>query len=503
MRSNLVAVSEHELNPKSIIVARPHFRRSSQDLYFFLSDRVFHHLSSAELAIWEELEDGPRQLESLNDVAAVSTLADAKTIEIIEPVSEGDRRPILVVEPHSDDAALSIGAIMWKMRDAAEFHLLTMASRSNYTSSFHLHREYFDRSRITRMRTIEGELFMAHLGGQYHCAGMAEATLRYHDGDWDLGFYNAHKVPIAISNNRRAGAATLAAWAEKLDEFLDGRSFDEIWLPLGAGTHSDHDLARNAALEVLQKRRMHSVIRLYEDVPYGAQFEEHADRILRMLTESGAKLSEWFQEVTDVFPKKLDLLTIFASQFKVTSIQSDVERSAERVNTDGRKFARLWTVDALPQELPKDAIWIGAPQVAEVSAHVSMVPAKSYWKKRLAIFAISASGRWSEDFDLLAGLYPKAKIVVYAGPKVCAEFMSKPDPRVELHCLDGSAGSWIRAALREAVTTQRIVIAGDAAGKAKLLTKVWLIGRKVMVSEMDHLAQALEQMGRRSRPKSG
>src|SRR3954447_22828346 len=183
------------MGPSTLIAARPHFRKHGSELRFFLSSRAWHSLSPSEETIWAGLSEGPATLESLADTAAVGSLVKAGVAEAIEPVVAPDRRRVLVVEPHSDDAALSIGGTMWKMRNDLEFHLLTMASRSNYTSNFHLDRDYFDRSEITKMRALEGELFTMHLGGACHCAGMAEATLRYAVHDWDRDFFLEHKAP--------------------------------------------------------------------------------------------------------------------------------------------------------------------------------------------------------------------------------------------------------------------------------------------------------------------
>ncbi|HKO20229.1 MAG TPA: PIG-L family deacetylase, partial [Acidobacteriaceae bacterium] len=242
-------------------------------------------------------------------------MVEAGLVERIVPVERQNRRPILVIEPHCDDAALSIGGTMWKMRGTAEFHLVTMASQSNYSTAFQMHRNHFDRSQITAIRSAEGELFTRHLGGRYRCAGLCEATLRYDNSDWDLDFFNAHEVPIAIAGNRRAPSAILDSWADHIRGLLRERSYEEIWIPLGAGTHSDHDLARNASLTALLDERPGGIVRLYEDVPYGVQFPEHSDRILRSLSEAGAKLGPWHQDVTVEFDAKLSLLSIFASQF--------------------------------------------------------------------------------------------------------------------------------------------------------------------------------------------
>jgi LmbE family N-acetylglucosaminyl deacetylase len=478
------------MSSDAIIAARPHFHREGDDLYFFLSGRVFHHLKPEEAEIWKKLQSGRVAAADLPDAAAVQSMVEAGVAERIIPVEVPDRRQILVIEPHCDDAALSIGATMWKMRTEAEFHLVTMASRSNYSTAFQLHRDRFDREHITAMRTAEGELFTEHLGGHYRCAGMSEATLRYDDSDWNLDFFEAHEVPVAIAGNRRAPSAILDSWIEYIKRLLEERSFEEIWIPLGAGTHSDHDLTRNAALNALIDERPPGVIRLYEDVPYGAHFPEHSDRIVRALSEVGAKLQPWYQDVTEEFPAKMSLLSIFASQFKVPSIAEGVERSASKIDTS-KKIERMWTLEALPGHVPGDDLWIGAPGVSKASQGLSDFLAGADRAGRVAIFLIGASGRWAQDFRTLSSIFPAAKFVVYAGPRVSTELHAVQDARLELHCLDGKALSWLKAAVREIATSHRLIIAADALGKARSLSLLWPLGRKLICTDMDHVMQAL------------
>lgn len=473
-----------------IIAARPHFRREGDDLYFFLSGRVFHHLKPEEAEIWEKLQSGTMRAADLPDPEAALSMVDAGLVERIIPVEVPDRRQILVIEPHCDDAALSIGATMWKMRTETEFHLVTMASRSNYSSAFQLHRDRFDREHITAMRTAEGELFTKHLGGHYRCAGMSEATLRYSDGDWDLNYFQAHEVPVAIAGNRRAPSEILDSWIDYIKRLLDERSYDEIWIPLGAGTHSDHDLTRNAALIALLDERPSGIIRLYEDVPYGAHFPEHSDRIVRVLSETSAKLQPWHQDVTEEFAAKMSLLSIFASQFKVPSIADGVERSASKVDPF-RKVERMWTLETLPRHVPGNDLWIGAPRVSEARQGLGEFLKGADRARRVAIFLIGAAGRWAQDFKTLSSIFPAAKFVVYAGPRVSAELHAVQDARIELHCLDGRESSWLKAALREIATSHRLIIAADALGKAHSLSLLWPFGRKLVCSDMDHVMQAL------------
>jgi hypothetical protein len=338
------------------------------------------------------------------------------------------------------------------------------------------------------MRAAEGELFVSHMGGTYTCAGLSEATLRYDDSDWSLAFFEENEVAIANSNNRRPEGAVLDQWVAWLMAFISNRPFDEIWIPLGAGTHSDHDLARNAALIALMRLKPKATVRIYQDVPYGSEYKEHVERILGKLLENGARLTPWFQDVGDAFDTKLSLLSIFASQFKVSAVQGGVERSA-----GGDRTEHLWAVDLLPLEVPSRDIWIGAPEAAAAAARIPNFLSGASHAGRLAIFAFNASGRWANDLKLFETKFPKARFVIYAGPKVIAEFEAVSHPRTEVRRLDGRRSSWVKAALRESATGHRVIIAGDAIEKARSMSRIWPFGRNMIVAAMDHLSQALSQ----------
>ena len=161
-------------------------------------------------------------------------------------------------------------------------------------------------------------------------------------------------------------------------------------------------------------------MRLYEDVPYGTEFQEHTDGILNVLRGAGATLTPWFQTVAAEYPTKLALLSVFASQFKAPSIEPGVKRSAHLGSPTG-PIERLWTLKSLPDHLPEDELWVGAADVERASAALSRFRQGAGVELRLAVFAIGAAGRWSEDLKLLSDTFPAAKFVVYAGPRVCAE----------------------------------------------------------------------------------
>ena len=222
------------------------------------------------------------------------------------------------------------------------------------------------------MRANEGELFVRHVGGHYYCAGLPEATLRYSDSDWNLPF-RPSEVATAISNNRRAPPSVLDTWETYLCQLL----CPKIAL-VRFGCRSEQAptqtmiLARNAGLRAIKRLRPDASVRLYEDVPYGAEFPEHTQRIVSELEHAGAVLNFAPEDVSDEFERKLQLLGLFASQFKVSAIQSGVEEKRSARRKSGQDRTVLEKVRRQPTTVPEHKIWINASRAEEIRAQLQV-----------------------------------------------------------------------------------------------------------------------------------
>ena len=349
------------------VEARPHFHLKGDELYFLNSQRPAAKLSNEQREFWNSLQDSPT-LHALNANFPDNTnelltfFVEQAFCDVFEPV-KGDRKKVLVLEPHCDDAALSAGATMWAQRQEKEFTIVTLASRSNYTSNFQTHKEFFKRDVVSHLRDDEGRIFAKHLGGHYKTAALNEATLRYHDSDWTLDYYLAHRASVSASNNHQAREHVLSEWRKVISRILTETEARELWLPLGAGYHADHELTRNAALlELIENDTLKNKfeIILYQDVPYDFEFETHKDAIIETLRKDGAALTYLPEDAGENFAKKLSLLTIFASQFKVKNVQGGVEGSA---TAQGERAEHFWRLESLPHSLNPADYYIDKEQV--------------------------------------------------------------------------------------------------------------------------------------------
>lgn len=488
---------DHMPGETDIIIKRPHFNLRDGKVYFLDSRKPVHTPTALARDILRLL-DRPLNIVDLNQhlgmpaLEAVAELAGHGICDVIAPVPDTNRRRVLVLEPHGDDAALSIGGVMWQARTQIEFKLVTLASWSNYTSSFQTGRPFFDRRVVSDLRAAEGEIFMRHLGGKYATLGLSEATMRFHDADWSENFFQDHRAASSIATNRRAGADILTEWQAAIRALIVSDQPEEIWAPLGAGTHSDHDLTRNAFLSVCLDPPIPDLrIRLYQDVPYDQEFSAHTARILSSLQDQGAVLQPDHADIDGLLERKLSLLSIYASQFKTKMVREGVIASGNAGQETGL-WEHLWQVERLPNSLDMDALYVWAPEILAIKGRLPTWLDSAAEARRLRILALAPSGRWQKDLSTLRSLFPKAQIDVFCSPAAHAEIAGGPDT-VQVRQISKGSSSWAMLAIRLACAppAHTLFIAGDRYAQARQLARLWPFSRTLVVEALEHLTDAL------------
>jgi LmbE family N-acetylglucosaminyl deacetylase len=214
--------------------------------------------------------------------------------ELVEPAFPSDRRRVLVIEPHADDAVLSLGGTMWLRRFDCAFVIATMASRSGHARYRDLGCDYFDITEVTEIRRRESELFASMFGGTHVSVGLTDAALRYRDANWTSDFRRRHQMSIRVSTSRIADDRERQRWTDAVRRLLTENPSAEVWFPLG-GPHTDHMLVADACFAVfLANPSLISgrILRVYEEFPYAARYPRHMNDALRALRKSGAVLEE-------------------------------------------------------------------------------------------------------------------------------------------------------------------------------------------------------------------
>ena len=176
---------------------------------------------------------------------------------------------IIVVSPHRDDAAFSLGlSIDHWLHTGHRVHVLNCVTQSAfapYSDAEGLHPN--DRvSFVSALRKREDAAWNKVLGGrvQFTDLDMLDAPVRL-----------ACTVEEAFTAPIRPGDRALARIAGAIAKLVRNHRTEEMAfaLPLAIGDHIDHRVAQRAALDTLQTGNV--PVAFYEDLPYAAmqQFE--------------------------------------------------------------------------------------------------------------------------------------------------------------------------------------------------------------------------------------
>jgi len=493
------------LDGRLIPAPRPHYRLRDGGLYFLISRRPAAQLGGDEQEIWRAL-DGAATVDDLRGrfgpaaEAAVRRFSDAGLCELVPARFPEGRRRVLVIEPHMDDAVLSVGGTMWRRRDECEFVVLSLAGRSNFSSYGYLDREYFDPDEISRLRLAESVLFVRLLGGRHLALDLPEAPQRYRPGAWTLDWYRQHRASISAFIAHRSPDSELAVWTAAVRDALRADPAREVWFPIGVAPHTDHELTRNACLAALLAEpalRQDRVYRLYEEVPYAAQFPRFTGELVAALTRAGARLTTETVNVTECFGPKLSLLSIFGSQFKVEVLRPGIEASARAAAGAPDRFAeRLFELAEPPRSLDPLDLYVDAARLRELARRVGPWLARHREAPRLRILLRTAAGRWRQDLDLLLRALPRARVEVHASPPALAEVRAHPDARVVARGVADGPIAWLGlcAGLAWRRPAPTLFVAGpDRLREARLLARAFPLSDTVVVPTMNLAAEAVRQ----------
>jgi LmbE family N-acetylglucosaminyl deacetylase len=494
----------NQLPADAIPVRLPHYQVRDGGLYFLISRRSVAVLDDREREVWESLDGVVR----VRDVAArfpagAGAEALSRFVELgacLPVVADfpAGRRKVLVIEPHMDDGVLSLGGTMWSRRDRCEFTTVTLAGRSNFTSYGYLDREYFRVDEVSGLRRAESALMARAIGGRHVALDLPEAPLRYHPGDWTLDWFRRHRDAVSGFIGHTSGPEELATWTGAIRRVLAEEPADEVWAPIGVGPHADHELTRNAFLSVLAEdpgllRRRE--VRLYQEVPYAAQFPAFTAAIVEGLERSGAALELETVPVTEVFPDKLRLISLFGSQFKLAALQPRIEAAARAAAGPAGGMAEvLYRVTAAPERLSPLDLFVDAAGVRRLARRLGPWVDRHRTARRLHLFLRIASGRWAEDVQLLLDAFPAARLTVWASERARAEVLETPSPRVEVRPIGQGAAAWamslLGAGLRGPVPTL-LIASPDREREAARLSALLPWCDPLVVPSMNHLALAL------------
>jgi len=491
------------------VVRRPHFRLQGDSLFFMISKRPFAVLVPAEQKLWNALENDTTVGDLKGRLGtstgeAIRRLQALGVAELLTPPPPGKRRRVMVIEPHMDDAALSVGGVMLQRRAECEFLLVTVATRSVATSYRGIDRDYFDVETISNLRKAESQIVARLVWGRHIPLGLVEATLRYYPQKWTLDWFRRHEQAVWAYLEHAAGRGELELWTQTIAKAIEDLQPEEIWMPLGIGVHVDHQLTRHACLNILRtnpKLVEQRVCRFFQDVPYAANFPNHTAALVETLRCAGLKLEEERVDVTDVKQEKTHMLSVYLSQWKTDIIQVRVENCSKALGGPPGSSQELWyRVTAAPTE-DLDMIDTSAMKdsIYRVARDLKPWLARNRNARKIGIVLAAPMGRWADDLKHLLECFPNTQFEVHTQTKFAGHAEMFASPGVEVR-LGGDRWRWI---LGDALTTilgrrlPLVIITGREREKyGRWLARFGMLSDPVVAPTMSDFVEALRYANR-------
>ena len=447
------------LQPKGmgayVPVVRPHNRRCGQDIFFMISKRPLLQLSPDEIGVYDGI-DGSKtvaRLEEMHEDTRDWLLRwwQSGIIELIPPIASPAAPHLVVVEPHMDDAVLSAGGRLLQRRGQCRISILSIVDQSNFTSYLSLKRPFLDVGEVTEIRERESALVGRLLGAEHRHLDWADAPLRtvpaarWSSATIEQFTRNPQLFVRVIPNPREVSLV-----AEQLLRKLSTLAPDELWIPMGLGNHVDHRIARSACLRVLAEAPSlfsDIPVLMYEDLPY-APADDQARQIRSVIASCGGDLVRGAEDITDVFEEKLRLVSVYASQFKLSYMEPAIRRCATREgDAPGRLMETYYRFERRPGLLRVPSDWQFSLDCEDLAALQREVGAlrlgRSRWR-RVTVLVLPSShlGEWAANRDSLAAAFPEAHVRVYASGEVAWQAEEGGNDRVMINIVHRGWPQW-------------------------------------------------------------
>lgn len=480
-----------ELDPDATVHRRPHYRRAGRSVFFLISRRPALELADEECDLFEAI-DGCSSVGALaarfaGAPTALSRWAAMEVVEIVPPARPPSRPHLVVIEPHMDDAALSVGGRMLKRRGRERMTILTAVRHSNYTSYVHLKRDYLNVDEIVELRLQESRLAAALLGAEHRCMNAVDAHLRFRPADqWRLDTLDRLHAAAGAYTDSLPSAAFLEELSDALLHECERLDPDEIWFPIGLGSHIDHRATRSACIRMLPellRRRPGLKFSAYEDLPYASvenaaySARRHAGAIVTAFATHGTSVMVDAEPIDDVVETKMRVVSVFASQFKRSVMAPKLMQCARADGTRQltERFYRFEGTLHLPRE---SMLSPDAESLTSLRRSVTDLVRRSAVVRRIVVVLLPNShiGNWKEDKALLHKFFPQASLHVHV-PENCAwEVDNAEDSRMQLTVIPPGLAGILQVARREALRlgTPTLLISWGAYGGGNRLKQAIL-----------------------------
>lgn len=326
-----------KINELSYLKIRSSYALRNNNIYFLDSSRPTKRLTEQEENIFLKLKrfDGDIKLSNIIDEwkETINSFVSEGIADIFTPDIQVFDRHIVVIEPHMDDAILSVGGQLLLNKGTCKVTIVCIFGISNYTSYMECDRAYLDTSLITKIRHDESLLAASKIGADFISLDFLDAPLRMQQSSaWTKEFIKTDIKKCHAFITSHPDPDLVGKVAASLDRIFKELKPDEIWFPLGLGDHVDHKTTRSACLELLSPGIAYKEclkVRLYEDLPYSSV--AHRQLIQAAFAGVGSKLEKNRVDISAVIQSKIDVCSVYLSQFKIEFIAPELIKAGALV----------------------------------------------------------------------------------------------------------------------------------------------------------------------------
>lgn len=254
-----------------------------------------------------------------------------------------EKKHLLFISPHLDDAVLSCGGYIGKLcalRFPVDVLTVFSGSPSGKLSILakKLHADWRLPKDAPAVRREEDLKALGELGAKAIHAGFLDCIYRRDPLNGKALYTRLSQI---MDQNLAAETDLIDALCEYLIVFSQKREYTHIFSPLALGGHIDH-LIVHAAVRKAQKKWSGAQLHFYEDLPYAIQ--DAADDARTM----GMRHYVCTQDAG--FAQKYDAMAQYASQIKCPDypggidIDAIVQYGSEQGAQAGTFAERIWTV---------------------------------------------------------------------------------------------------------------------------------------------------------------
>lgn len=425
-----------------IPLKNPNFTLEADNSLHDFFSRVQAKFTTEEARVWQAI-DGQTDNASLEArhpgaLACIQRFHAQGWCECVEPHFPQTRRAVLVIEPHMDDAAFSVGGLMWSRRMNCHFTVLSMVGISNYTAGLGFTPPQLNgKDEVTALRKAESALMARCIGGRHETLSMTDAPLRYpnalHHDTWPPDWFTLHAQAISALISHRASQNEFTQLEGLIEAALDRFSFAELWLPLGLGGHSDHELTRDVWLQVFQRKHLQCTVYFYNDVPYVNRAATHQTQILAALNQQHGKTISDTYAIDEAMEGKRRLSAIYRTQFQPEEIWPQITQAAtDRTSALPRFQETLHQLIRLPTPLDCSQLYSRKHIVERLGNQLERWIPPRRTTKRIRLFVSMPFGHWADDIKQIMQAFPEARLEIQLVPDASTEAQDYQHPRAQL-----------------------------------------------------------------------